>query len=343
MARALTVRTVEAAKPDPQRRLELPDAGLSGLYLVVQPSGTKSWALRYRFAGKPAKLTLGRWPMMGLAAARAAAAAAMQRVEQGEDPALAKKTTKAARREAQLTERDKVKTLVAQFERRHLTGLRTGASVRRHFDRFILPVWGEREIRSITRRDVIDLLDDIVDSGLATTANRVKAYLSKFFNWCVERDLLEVAPTSGVRPPSKEVSRDRVLYDDEVRWFWQACEQAGQPWGSLGLLLLLTGQRRSEVAQMTEAEIRPGYVWHAPQRRGPDCSSACGFVPANPPLHHTQSGLSCAPSVEANRTLTSIRLSLGRSDPPTSPARSSDARGCHARRRCRPPCRGTRR
>lgn len=91
MARALTVKTVEAAQPDPEKRLEIPDAGLSGLYLVVQPSGTKSWALRYRLAGKPAKLTLGRWPVMGLAAARAAAAEAVQRVEHGDDPALAKK------------------------------------------------------------------------------------------------------------------------------------------------------------------------------------------------------------------------------------------------------------
>lgn len=148
-----------------------------------------------------------------------------------------------------------------------MTSLRTGASVRRHFDRFVLPSWGEREIRSITRRDVIDILDGIIDSGRATSANRVKAYLSKFFNWCVERDVLDVAPTAGVRPPSKETSRERVLSDDEVRWFWRACEQVGQPWGTLGQLLLLTGQRRSEVAQMTEAEIRPGHVWHLSAER----------------------------------------------------------------------------
>src|SRR5690606_17596072 len=73
MAKALTTKAVEAQKPDPDRRLEIPDPALSGLYLVVQPSGAKSWALRYRFGGKPAKLTLGRWPIMGVADARAAA------------------------------------------------------------------------------------------------------------------------------------------------------------------------------------------------------------------------------------------------------------------------------
>ena len=70
MAKAFTSKSVEALKPDPIKRLELPDAAMSGLYLVVQPSGAKTWALRYRHAGKPAKLTLGKWPVMGVADAR---------------------------------------------------------------------------------------------------------------------------------------------------------------------------------------------------------------------------------------------------------------------------------
>src|SRR5688572_8258997 len=130
MARSLTVKAVENLKPDPAKRLEVPDAAISGLYLVVQPSGVKSWALRYRFAGKPAKLTLGRWPVMGLAEARSAAAEAIQQVELGADPSATKKATKAARLEVQLSERDKVKTLLEQFDRRHLSALRTGKQVR---------------------------------------------------------------------------------------------------------------------------------------------------------------------------------------------------------------------
>lgn len=64
MAKALTTKSIVAAKPVDSRR-EIPDPALSGLYLVVQPSGVKSWALRYRYSGKPKKLTLGRWPIMG--------------------------------------------------------------------------------------------------------------------------------------------------------------------------------------------------------------------------------------------------------------------------------------
>ena len=94
----------------------------------------------------------------------------------------------------------------------------------------------------------------------------MRAHLSKFFKWAVERDGIDVAPTAGVRAPAKETARDRVLTDDEVRWFWQACEGAGAPWGPMGKLLLLTGQRLNEVAQMTEDEVA-GDLWHLPAAR----------------------------------------------------------------------------
>ncbi len=266
MSRALTTKAVEALKPDPERRQEIPDPALSGLYLVVQPSGAKSWALRFRYAGKPKKLTLGRWPIMGVADARAAASEAIEVVERGTDPSATKKRTKAAKLEAQLSERDKVKTLLDQYAKRHLSGLKSGATVKRELDRHVKTEWGDRDIHDLTRRDVIDLLDAIADSGRVVTANRVRAYVSKFFNWCVERDVIDASPATGVKPVAKEKSRERVLTDDEIRWFWRACEAVGQPWGALGKMLLLTGQRLGEVAGMTEAEI-DGATWHLPADR----------------------------------------------------------------------------
>lgn len=253
MARALTTRAVEAAKPDRQKRLEVPDPALSGLYLVIQPSGAKSWALRYRHAGKPRKLTLGRWPIMGVADARGAATEALDKVDHGHDPAAEKKASKSKR--AERADRDTMKALLAQFEKRHLKHLRSGAIVKRELERHVASRWGDRDIHTITKRDVIDLLDEIVDSGRATTANRVRAYLGKFFNFCVERDVIDTSPMTGVKAPAKEASRDRVLNDDEIRWLWQATENAGQPWGPMVRLLLLTGQRLGEVTGMTEAEI----------------------------------------------------------------------------------------
>ncbi len=84
MAKALTTKAVEAAKPGKTRR-EIPDPALAGLSLVVQPKGAKSWALRYSYAGAPRKLTLGRWPIMGVAHARAAASEATEAVEHGSE------------------------------------------------------------------------------------------------------------------------------------------------------------------------------------------------------------------------------------------------------------------
>lgn len=260
MPKAFTTKAVEAAKPDPDKRREIPDPALSGLYLVVQQSGAKSWALRYRYAGKPKKLTLGRWPIMGVADARAAASEAIEAVDHGDDPGAAKKASKAAKIEAQLSERDKVKTLFDLYAKRHLSGLKSGAVVKRELERHVIDHWGERDIQTIGKRDVIDVLDGIADSGRVVTANRVRAYLSKFLNWCVERDVIPASPAFGVKPVAKEKSRDRVLSDDEMRWFWRACDDLGQPWGPLGKILLLTGQRLGEVVGMTDAELA-GDLW----------------------------------------------------------------------------------
>ena len=266
MARVLTAKSVEAMRPDPAKRIELSDAAMPGLWLVVQPSGAKSWAYRYRFDGKPRKLTLGRYPALSLANARDEAGSAARKLELGTDPGTAKLAAKAEARVARETERDKVKTLIEQFDKRHLSQIKSGPQARQFLDRFVVKEWGERDVRSITKRDVLDLLDGIVDAGTPTTANRVLAHARKFFNWCIEREVLERAPTEGVRPPTREVSRDCVLSDDEIRWLWQASQVVGQPFGPLARVLLLTGQRLREVAGMTEHEIR-GEVWHIPAPR----------------------------------------------------------------------------
>lgn len=263
--RALTAKAVEAMKPGKVRH-EIPDPAFSGLYLVLQPSGVKSWALRYRWAGKPSKLTLGRWPLMGVADARTAATEAIDKIEHGRDPAADKKATKAARLEAELTERDKLKTLIDQYARRHLSTLKSGRTVRRELDRHVVAVWGERNIKDIQRREVIDMLDGIADSGRVVTANRVRAYLNTFLGWCVERDIIPLSPATGVKPVAKEASRERVLSDDELRWFLRACEIEGQPWGTLGKMLLLTGQRLGEVVGITDEELNRD-TWSMPAAR----------------------------------------------------------------------------
>lgn len=257
MARALTAKAIDTAKAEEKRR-ELPDGIVPGLYLVVQPSGAKSWALRYRFAGKPCKLTLGRWPVMALKDARQAAADALGKVEHGDNPAGLKRSEKATQLQASLEGRNKVKNLLDHFEKRHLVRLKSGKQSRDFLNRFVLPVWGDRDVQSIAKRDMIELLDSIVDSGRGTSANRVLAHTRKFFNWCVERDILQASPAMGVKAPVDENTRDRVLSDLEIRLFWRACDEVGYPFGPLGKLLLLTGQRRGEVVETAYAAEKLG-------------------------------------------------------------------------------------
>lgn len=224
---------------------------VKGLTLIVQPTGAKSWQVRYRAGGVRRRMGLGSYPAVSLADARKSANAALLEVLQGNDPAGERK----AKKTVQLSDRDKVGALIEQFAKRHLSTLKSGETAKRELNRHVVSVWGDRDIHDIKKRDVIDLLDGIADSGRVVSANRVRAYLNKFLNWCVERDIIDQSPAMGVKPAAKEQSRDRVLSDDEIRWFWEACQREGHPWGHLGKLLLLTGQRVGEVCGMTDGEV----------------------------------------------------------------------------------------
>ncbi|WP_164721631.1 integrase arm-type DNA-binding domain-containing protein [Silicimonas algicola] len=229
MVKAFTSKTIGALRSDPDKRLEIPDPALSGLYLVVQPSGAKSWAFRYRHDGRPCKLTLGRWPALGLAAARAAATMAVDATQHGRDPCAEKREARAEA--AERADRDLFDTLLSDFKRRHVAKLKSARTVSRELDRFALKAWHGRNIHAITRRDVVDLLDEIAESGRGVTANRIRQYLARFFSWLLEREVIASSTMTGVRPPAPEVSRDRVLTDEEIRWLWRACEEVAHPWG----------------------------------------------------------------------------------------------------------------
>jgi integrase len=253
----LTAASVEKMQPT-ERRQEIPDTLCPGLYLVVQPTGKKGWQVRYRHGGTHRRMTLAPYPVLSLADARLRARGTLAAVAEGRDPSAEVKAAKAPK---VIDERDTIRALIEVFDKRHLSTLRSGVEVRRQLNLHVIPKWGEKAVGSIKKRDVMDLLDGLVDAGKATTANRVRAYLSKFFNWCASRDIIEVPPTLNIKAPAKENSRERVLTYDEIRWLWLACDKEGFPWGPLAKVLLLTGQRLREVAKITDAEIQRD-VWH---------------------------------------------------------------------------------
>ncbi|MCZ6734962.1 MAG: tyrosine-type recombinase/integrase [Planctomycetota bacterium] len=118
-----------------------------------------------------------------------------------------------------------------------------------------LPAFRNLRLDQITRSDTIRLLDRVIERGAPVVANRLLAYLRRLFNWSLERGYIDSDPTSGIRSPHREKSRDRVLTDTELRPLLRACDDIGYPFGSFTKLLLLTGQRRREVAEMTWSEV----------------------------------------------------------------------------------------
>ena len=259
----LTVKTVEAMRPGADRR-EIPDGHMPSLYLIVQPSGARSWAVRYRHHGQSRKHTLGSYPAIDLKAARALAGTALRAVAEGRDPGREKFLARTAKA-------DSVDHVVEEFLERHVRRSnrpRTVQGTERLLRQHVLPHWRGRLMHEITRRDVLDILDRVVDGGAPIAANRVHAAVRKFFNWAVARDILAASPCAGVKPPTAERARDRVLSDVELRFVWQATDKLSGTFGPLVKLLALTGQRRDEVARMRWDELDlDARLWTLPAER----------------------------------------------------------------------------
>jgi integrase len=260
--------TTKLAKPT-AKRIEHPDGKITGLYLVQQPSGSASWALRYRFAGRPTKLTIGPYPAVGLAIARRRAQEAIGAIAGGKDPARAKTADRAAAKAERESEEDKVERVVALFIDRHAKPkTRDWRETERLLTKEVASRWKGRRLREITKANVNDLLDAIVDRGAPIGANRVFAQLRKMCNWAIGRDLIEKNPCEGVNAPSPETKRKRVLSADEIKLLWEAADALGWPFGPCIKLLILTGQRRDEVAGMRWSELDiEARLWTLPASR----------------------------------------------------------------------------
>lgn len=247
--RNLNAAVVERLKPPAQGQEDHFDKGYPGLAVRISYGGRKSWVFFYRLRDKQRRMKLGSWPAMSLAEARQAWRDARNEVDFGRDPA-------AERLEARRREPDTVQRVAEQFiEKWHRPRNRTADEIVRMFERHLYPVIGHREIKDIGRRDILEVLDKAEERGLSVGVNRILANVRRLFGWAVERGLIETSPVTGIKPPAKEQPRDRVLTDDELRAFLRACDKAGDPFGTIFRLLLLTAQRRDEVASAAWTEI----------------------------------------------------------------------------------------
>jgi integrase len=271
MARGFTDIAIRNLKPDDKRR-ELPDPGARGLYVIVEPSGFKSFAVRFRFDGKPRKLSLGN---ISLSAARKAAAHALHEVKEGRDPTAAKKEATAERKTTEGNTFAKVAEKYFAIEcglRRDgetLTfngKLRSAARRLTDLQRLVLPTLGKKPISQIKRSEIGALLDKIEIENGPTMADLILRYLSRVFSWHAARDDDFRSPIvrGMARSKAKERERQRILTDEEIRKVWNT--KAEGPFPAFIKFLLLTGARRNEALYLTWDEIKDG-VWELPPSR----------------------------------------------------------------------------
>jgi integrase len=299
-SRILTQAFLDSIKPT-EKREPYWDAKVSGLAHVVQPSGARSWAFHYRVAGKNRKLTLGPYPAIGLKVARELARKAQAQIAVGADPAAEKQIAKAA---ARVAADDLVEAVAERFIVRHIkANLKAGRSAEeteRLVRREVIEPWRGRRMADITRRDVMKLLDAILDRGSGYTANRTLSGLRTLFDWAIERDIIETSPCDRVKPPGVEQTRDRVLDDDELRLLWTTAKGVGGPFGSVLQLLILSGQRLGEVRGMRWSELDlAARLWRLPKER---CKNGRAHtVPLSPQMAAI---IEATPRIEGNFVFT---------------------------------------
>ncbi len=244
--RTLTAETIGRIKPG-QARIEVPDAVLPGLYLVIQPSGSRSFAVRTRIDGKPVKLSIGKWPAMELAKARELARAKLGKVHDGVDPRQEKRKLAEAAKHT-------VSAVAEEWLKRDQAGNRDVAKVRRIIENEVLPHIGDKQIGEVRKRDLLEVIDRVADRA-PVRANRVLAHVKRLFNWAAGRDLIETSPAQHIERPAPEKARDRVLGDAELIEIWRACEGLCGVYGTGVRLLMLTGARLEEIFSASWSEL----------------------------------------------------------------------------------------
>lgn len=251
MQRSLTAKQVQHVKSDPERRLEVSAGPPAGLYLVVQPSGAKSWALRYRWHGTTRNLTLGLYPALSLAGARADAEAKLEELNQGLDPAVVR-----AQEVKEQRLPDSVPAVAEEWLARHVRpNARSWREIERILNREVLPSLKHKLITQVGRPDILRLLDAIVDRGAPVMANRTRAYLKSWLGWAEGRGYISASPMGSIKRATVERSRERVLADEELAIVWTATPGLGYPCGPFVRFLMLSAQRRGEVAGMRWEDV----------------------------------------------------------------------------------------
>lgn len=284
MRKQLTETMVNRLAPPAAGRIELFDAIVPGLALRVTANGAKSYVVRGRVKGDkdPRRLTLGDAKVMKLADARQAASDALRAMRAGERPQPPKKAAEeAAERERAKAERERRNTFEAvaeAFIAEHVSKLRAQKQTASEIRRYLIGAWGPQPISSITDDDVGEVIRQIAEAGKVAQARRVLAHAKRLFRWAAaparpREERLRTNPTLALSATKdfdiRPAPRQLALSADHLRAIWNAADQLGDPFGPFFRVLLLSGQRRGEVAEITwgELDLDRDQVWNIPADR----------------------------------------------------------------------------
>jgi integrase len=257
----LTDRFIDSPGRTPTTgRKDYSDAQVPGLSLRVTAAGHKSFVLiaRYPLNPKnPTRRALGDYGKITLEQAREKARSWLALIGKGIDPKVedARQKAEAGRRQI-----NTFAAVAAEFLDRHASGLRKAGEARRIVDQEFVKRWGARPIVDIRPEETAAAIRAIVKRGAPYQAHNALGYLRRLFNWAIGTHEFGIAtsPVERLSPKDligKREGRERTLTDAELRAVWDAAELMGYPYGPLFRLLILTGQREREVADMSWSEI----------------------------------------------------------------------------------------
>jgi integrase len=275
MARqTLTDRFIHSRKPAPAgRRDEYLDSIVPGLALRVTDRGHKSFVLVTRYPSNPKNPTrraLGEVGAITLDQARQKARGWLELIGKGIDP----KAEEARRRaEAQRRQVNTFDAVATEFLERHASGLKKSDEAKRIIEGEFIKRWGARPITDILPEEVAGAIRAIVKRGAPYQAHNALGYVRRLYNWAIGTHEfgIQASPVEHLKPKDligKREARERTLSNDELRAAWRAAEEMGYPYGPVFRLLILTGQREREVAEMSWPEIElEKRLWTIPARR----------------------------------------------------------------------------
>jgi integrase len=260
MQKKLTPKTIDALPLAIGKRYEARDQLFPGLHVRVSTTGRKVYYLSTRVHGRMRRIKIGVYPIVSLADAREKARQILRDVQLGVF-------------ESEDASTPTLGEVIPQFIALHAKPRnRDAKGTERILTKFAK--LNDLPIDQIKRADVVKELDRIVASGTPIRANRALAAIKKLMSWCVDRGIIEVSPVAGLKPPTKEVPRERVLSQDELQSCWQAAEIEGCPFAQFIHMLMLTGQRRGEVSGMRWSEIDfTNATWTIPAKRAKNATT----------------------------------------------------------------------